>query len=161
MKMIRITTLVLTGGVLATGLFAQTAPHSHDHSARTWETGIKQAPPTPGMMDDKMMAHCMEMMQKHSRMQGDFKAMDARLDSLVSKMTAAVGEDRQETMRAVVSELISQQRAQRDRMASLDAEMMLQMPMGQKPMSMKSMMKGMQSPPSRHETPGAHSKHHP
>lgn len=165
MKTRCISTLVFAGVALSTGLFAQTQPHSHDHSARTPVAGSRQAPAKPGMMDDKMMAHCMEMMQKRDQMQADFKAMDAKLDDLVAKMTAAGGADRQEAMTAVVSELIAQQRTQRDKMASLDSDMMQQMmqqmQMGKKPMSMGSMMKGMQSPPSRSNTPDVHAKHHP
>ncbi len=167
MKTIRTSTLVLTGVMLATGLFAQTPAHSHDHSAQTPARTGKQAPPKPGMMDDKtMMAHCMEMMQKHDQMQADFKAMDAKMDDLVAKMTAASGADRYEAMTAVVTEMIAQQRTQRDKAAAMQSEMMqhmmehMQMGKQSKSMPMCPMMKGMQMPPSGSATPEDHSKHH-
>jgi len=146
MKTLRISTLVLTSVVLATGLFAQTQPHSRDHTAQKPTPTSKQAP-KPGMMDDKMMAHCMEMMQKHDQMQADFKAQDAKLDDLVTKMNTSTGSDRVEAMGAVVTELSAQHKSQREKIEAMQSDMMQHMmqhmQMGKESMSMCPMMKAM------------------
>lgn len=115
-------------------------------------------------MDDKMMAQCKEMMQKHDQMQADIKLQDAKLDDLVLKMNTATGTDRHDTVTAVITELISQRKDQREKMASMHAEMMQHMmqhmQMGKMSMSMCPMMKGMQMPSESAGQPVDHSKHH-
>ncbi len=141
MKTICISTLILTSVVLATNLFAQTQPHSHDHSDRTPVSQSKQTKSKPGMMDDKtMMAQCMEMMQKKNQMQSDMNTMDAKLDGLVATMNAAAGSDKADATAAVVSELVMQRKVQRDKMASMQSAMMKHM-MEHMEMGKKSMMK--------------------
>ena len=165
MKMVRISTLVLSGVMLATGLFAQTQTHSHDHPAQPSTPGGKQVPAKPGTMDEKMMAHCMEMMQKHDQMQAEIKAQDARIDDLVTKMNTSTGGERVEAMAAVITELSAQRKVRQGKMAAMQADMMQHMmehmQMGKQSMSMCPMMKGIQLPPGATPTPEDHSKHHP
>lgn len=148
---------------LATGLFAQT--HSHDHPAQASIPKGKQAPAKSGVMDDKMMAHCMEMMQKHDRMQADIKAQDARGDDLVMKMNTSTGAERVEAMAAVITELSAQRKVREEKMAAMQADMMQHMmehmQMGRQSMPMCLMMKGMKMPSGVTPTPEDHSKHHP
>ena len=157
MKTIRVSTLVLASIVMATGLFAQTPPPAHDHSAQ------KPAPTgKPGMMDDKMMAHCVDMMQKHDQMKADFKAEDAKLDDLVTKMNTSTGADRVEAMGAVVTELSAQHKAQRTKTEAMQSDMMKHMMehmQSGKPMSMCPMMAKMQGAPGDTK-PVDHSGHH-
>lgn len=165
MKMVRIATPVLTCVMLATGLLAQTQTHSHDHSAPPPKSEGKQTGAKPGMMDDKkMMAHCMEMMQKRDRMQAEFKAMDTRMDDLMAKMNAAGDTDKREAMMAVITEMVAQHRSQRDRMVSMQADMMRHMmehmQMGKQSMAMCPMMKEMQMSPNGLAAPEDHSQHH-
>jgi len=147
MKTIRISTLVLTSLVLTTGLFAQTQPHSQNQFAPVAVAKSKQTKPKLGMMDDKMMVHCREMMQKKDQMQSDMNTMDAKLDGLVATMNAATGSDKADATAAVVSELVMQRKVQRQKMTSMQSEMMQHMmqhmQMGKKSMMMCPMMKGM------------------
>lgn len=165
MKTVSISTLVLTGAMLATGLFAQPQTHAHDHPVRPSTPGGKQAPAKSGMMDDKMMAHCMEMMQKHDQMQAEIKAQDARVDDLVAKMNTSTGGERVEAMAAVITELSVQRKVRQGKMAAMQADMMQHMmehmQMGKQSMSMCPMMKGMQMPSGATPTPEDHAKHHP
>jgi len=165
MKSLRVPTLILTSVVLATGLFAQTPPHVHDHSAPPPAPEGKPGQAKPGTMDDQMMAHCHAMMQMHSQMETDFKAQDAKLDALVTKMNTSIGADRAEAMGAVVTELVAQHKAQRDKMMSMHSEMMAHMmehmQMGKQSMMMCPMMKTMQAPKSDANPSDDHSHHHP
>lgn len=164
MKTIRVSTVLLIGAMLAIGLLAQAAPHSHKHPAQKATARSKQGQKKQGMMDDKMMAHCQEMMQKHKQMQAGMKAMDEKLDGLVATMSTATGSDKVDATAAVVSEMVAQRKAMQARMASMQAgmmqHMMEHMPMGKKSMPMCPMMKGMQAPQNSPGKSDEHAQHH-
>jgi hypothetical protein len=63
-----------------------------------------------------MMAKCKDMMADRDKMMADMKTADARLNELVSKMNAASGQAKVDATAAVVTELVEQRSAMRERM---------------------------------------------
>ena len=141
MKAIQVPTMFLVSTVLATGLLAQAQPHSQKHPSQ------KQGQHNQGMMDDKMMTHCHEMMQKHEQMSTDMKAMDAKLDSMVASMNTTTGNEKTDAIAAIINEMVAQRKAMQEKMSSMQEgmmkHMMEHMQMGKKSMMMCPMMKGM------------------
>lgn len=164
MKTIRILALVLASTVLAAGLCAQTPPHFHVHTGEAPVTTGKQAKPKPGKTDDKMMASCMEMMQKQHRSQADFTAMDARMDALLAKLNVAEGADRRQAMTVLITELIVQHRAERNTTASMQSDMMKHMMQhmqtGKQSISTCPMMTGMHMEKTNSGKSEDHPKYH-
>ena len=64
------------------------------------------------------------MMKMHEQMMAEMKATDAKLDALVKDMNAATGEAKVKAMSAVVTELVSQQKAMHERMGQMHQQMM-------------------------------------
>jgi len=159
MKTIRVPVLFLIGTMLATGLQAQTPPHSHDHSAPKAVSQSKH-----GMMNADMMEHCHKMMQEHAQMTADTKAMDEKLNSLVATMNAASGKEKVDAIAAAVTELAAQRKFMQGKRATMQTDMMQHMmehmQMGSESMSMCPMMKGMKATQSGSDKSNGHTKHH-
>jgi hypothetical protein len=64
----------------------------------------------PGHGSDSAGAMMHSMMQQHAR---EMDSLDARLDSLTSRMNRSMGNARVEAMAAVINELVAQRRAMR------------------------------------------------
>jgi hypothetical protein len=128
-------------------------------------------PPAPGMKKPGTVAEGemdeSRMMAMHKEMMAKMEMMDSRLDDLVKKMNAAKGSGKVDATAAVVNELVTQRKAMRQQMMSMQPEMMRHM-MGHMQMGMMKgmaecpMMKGMAAPPET-KKPAAdeHSQHHP
>lgn len=69
----------------------------------------------------KQEAHMMQMRQK---MMGDMKAMDGKLDTLVTKMNAATGQAKVDVMAELVTVMAQQRAMMRDGMMQMQGEMM-------------------------------------
>jgi hypothetical protein len=65
-----------------------------------------------------------EMGNMRQKMMADMKAMDARLDALVSKMNAAKGDAKIEAMAEVLTTVVHQRQTMRDRMMDMQSRMM-------------------------------------
>jgi hypothetical protein len=85
-----------------------------------------KAKPQPGMAAD-MAAKCKAMMADREKMMTEMKAADQRLDDLVAKMNAASGAAEADATAAVVTEMVTQDRAMRDGMMKMQDEMMAHM----------------------------------
>lgn len=87
------------------------------------------------------------MMAERQQMMADMKALDQKLDGLVSKMNAARGSDKVDAVAAVVGEIAAQRAQMRSRMMSVQdrmmGHMMDHMQMGAQSMASCPMMKGM------------------
>lgn len=177
MKTIRLSTLILVGLSLTTGLFAQTDPHAHDHAApkagapKTQDHSGHGMMGGGGMMGDGgmmggkgMMAHCHEMMQKHEQMKAGMKAMDDKLAGLAATMNSATGNEKTVAMATVINEMVAQRKKSADMMTGMQSgmmqHMMEHMQMGKQSMMMCPMMQGMHSPKGSANKPADHSKHH-
>jgi len=74
----------------------------------------------------------------HEKMMADMKAMDAKLDALVTKMNAATGAAKVNAIAEALTALVGQHKAMHDGMMQMQREMMMQMhgpatmPMGAK-----------------------------
>jgi len=82
--------------------------------------------PRSGMADD-MGAKCQAMMAEREKMMAEMKAADQRLDGLVATMNAASGVAKADATAAVVSEMVTEDRAMRDGMMKMQDEMMAHM----------------------------------
>lgn len=74
---------------------------------------------TMGQHHQDMMQMCKQMHEKHSQIQTDFKAMDARLNEKVEAMNAAKGDQKMTAMSAVINELVTQRREMHNKMAEM------------------------------------------
>jgi hypothetical protein len=114
---------------------AAQAMHQHQHPGAT-----AQAKPGSAMADK-----CKAMMAEHEKMMADMNAADQRLDGLVATMNSATGQAKVDATAAVVSELVAQRKAMRDRMMSAEhgmmGHMMEHMQAGKESMAMCPMMK--------------------
>lgn len=114
---------------IANGLPAQTAVASQPEKAPS-----------------DMSAKCQATMAEHAKMMAEIEAADQRLDTLVSKMNAASGDEKTDATAAVVSEIVAQRRTLRERMMNMHQNMMRHMAehmqAGPKSMGMCPMMKG-------------------
>jgi hypothetical protein len=95
----------------APGLAAQTSHEQH--------TATAKAKPAAGME-----AKCQAMMAEKEKMMADMKIADQRLDDLVATMNTASGMDKVAATAAVVSEMVTQDRAMRDGMMKMQEDMM-------------------------------------
>lgn len=68
-----------------------------------------------------------QAMQMHQQMMADSHSMDARLESLVTKMNAAKGDAKVEAMAAVISALVQQRTMMRDESMKMQQQMMTSM----------------------------------
>lgn len=123
------------------GVLLQTAgPSAHIEQASQHED--RQ---TPAKSSSDMSAQCKAMMASHGQMMTEMKAADARLDDLVSKMTAASGQAKIDAIAAVVTEIVAQRKAMRDGMMKMHGSMMSHtmehMQAGAESMAMCPMMK--------------------
>ena len=78
-------------------------------------------------MAGDMAAKCQAMMAEREKMMAEMKAADQRLDGLVATMNAASGVAKADATAAVVSEMVTQDRAMRDGMMKMQDEMMAHM----------------------------------
>jgi hypothetical protein len=69
----------------------------------------------PAAVKQGMGAH---MMPDHQKMMADMKASQQKLDDLVAAMTRATGNDKVDTLAAVLTELVAQHREMCERMMS-------------------------------------------
>lgn len=94
------------------------------------------------------MAACQKMMAQHQKMMEEMKSMDARLDGLVQKMTAAQGQAKTDATAATVTELVQQRKTMHERMMTMHhgmmGHMMGHMAEGKESMAACPMMKMMQ-----------------
>lgn len=161
---LKITLPILMSVVLATGLSAQTQPHSHNHPSPKAATQSKQGQRKAGMNDKKMMARCHEMMQKRAQRMADIKALDEKLDGLVATMNAATGSDKVEAIAAVVNEMAAQRKVLQEKRSAMQAgmmqHMMEHMQMGKQSLMMCPMMQAMQAPQKDSGKSDEHSQHH-
>ncbi len=65
------------------------------------------------------------MTKMHQQMMAEMSAADARLDQLLSVMTAATGEAKVAGIAAVVTELVHQQKTMHQRMGTMHDQMMM------------------------------------
>lgn len=93
------------------GVAAQT-PQEHQHPA-----------PAAGTPAAGMAARCQAMMAAHEKMMTDQKAADQRLDALVATMNAAPGTRKTAATAAVVTEMVTQNRAMRAGMMKMHQDM--------------------------------------
>lgn len=142
MSVKRILALIVAGctGVAmaaAPGLAAQAAHATH------------QAPAAKVKPASGMDAKCQAMMAEKEKMMADMKAADARLDGLVATMNSASGSEKPVATAAVVTEMVTQNRAMQDRMMKMHQDMMghmmEHMQAGKDSMAMCPMMKQMGS----------------
>jgi hypothetical protein len=96
----------------APGVAAQASPEAHQAAAA-------KAKPASAMD-----AKCQTMMAEKEKMTADMKAADQRLDGLVTAMNAASGMEKTAATAAVVSEIVTQDRAMRDGMMKMHEDMM-------------------------------------
>jgi hypothetical protein len=159
--------LVLVGVVVVHG---QTATPSK--GAAPSPQSSTQKPPS--MMVEESQASA--MMAQRQQMMASMRALDQKLDALVSKMNAARGTDKVDAIAAVVKEMVTQRTQMRDQMMTMDDRMMGHMIQHMTSMQggMMSMMNGGQKSavPSMDNCPmmktltqegtaGDHSEHHP
>ena len=86
------------------------APAGHEHHHPAASTAPKA----------DMMARCQEMMAGRQKMMDEMRAADTRLDSLVTRMNSAKGDDeRLDALTAVLNELVAQHRKMHEHMASM------------------------------------------
>jgi len=96
----------------APGLAAQAAHATH------------QAPAAKVKPANAMDAKCQAMMAEKQKMMADMKAADQRLDGLVATMNTASGAEKPAATAAVVTEMVTQNRAMRDGMMKMHEDMM-------------------------------------
>jgi len=65
-----------------------------------------------------------QMMQMHQKMMADMKAMDDRLNTLASAMTAATGQAKVDAMAELVTVMVQQRTMMRDGMMRMQGQMM-------------------------------------
>jgi hypothetical protein len=164
MKTIQLSLLIPSCVVLATGMLAQTPPHSQHHPTQQATPQKPQSQNKTAVTKQQMMMRCRMMMEKHNQMQTDMKAMDTKLDGLVATMNAATGPKKVEATAAVVNALVTQRKAMHEKMSSMQtgmmAHMMEHMQMGKDSMSMCPMMQQMHASQKASSTPDDHTKHH-
>ena len=97
--------LAVVAGPVKSGLTAQTPPAT---------SAGQQSSPT---MQD--------MTKMHEQMMAQMQAGDARLDALVKDMNAAKGEAKVDAVAAVVTELVTQQKAMHGHMGQMHQMMMM------------------------------------
>lgn len=68
-----------------------------------------------------------QMMGVHQKMMADMKAMDARLDALMTTMNAATGDARVDAIADVVTAVVQQRATMHDGMMQMHGQMMNQM----------------------------------
>ena len=117
MNVKRILTVVVAGCAAvvmsaAPGLAAQ-APHT-----------AHQMPAAKAKPASAMDVKCQAMMAEKDKMMADMKAADERLDGLVATMNTASGADKPVATAAVVTEMVTQNRAMRDGMMKMHQDMM-------------------------------------
>jgi hypothetical protein len=117
MSVKRILSVIVAGcaGIVmsaAPGLAAQAAHATH------------QAPAAKAKPADAMDAKCQAMMAEKDKMMADMKAADQRLDGLVATMNTASGPEKPAATAAVVTEMVTQDRAMRDGMMKMHEDMM-------------------------------------
>ena len=71
-----------------------------------------------------MEAKCQAMMAEKEKMMTDMKAADQRLDGLLATMSTASGMEKTAATSAVVTEIVTQDRAKRAGMAKMQEDMM-------------------------------------
>lgn len=118
----------LTAALLFTGLVAVaqpshaqeppsgTTPQAQGQDHQTHHPAPAEQPVTP--------AQETEMAGMQQKMMADMKAMDARLDALVTKMNAAKGDAKIEAMADVLTTVVQQRATMRDRMMNMQSQMM-------------------------------------
>jgi hypothetical protein len=127
--------LLASSGV---AVIAQTDAHSKHHPAtQTKSSSSKSAKPM-------QMDMCKEMMAEKKAMGLHMKEMDSKMESMVSKMDAANGEDKLAATSAAVKEMVAQRIMMNKMMEAMEAKMMEHMMMHMKSGKTECpMMKGM------------------
>jgi hypothetical protein len=87
---------------------------------------------TPGMPT----SHA-QMTGMHEKMMADMKAMDVKLDALVTKMNRAQGAAKVDAIAETVTAMVSQHKTMHDGMMKMEGQMMMQMHSGAMPMGAK------------------------
>ncbi|MEO7889722.1 MAG: hypothetical protein ABIW19_06930 [Vicinamibacterales bacterium] len=106
------------GGVVASTPSARaqapaSPPQQMDHQPSTAQA--------PMMMSDA------QMMSMHQKMMADMKAMDVKLDALITKMNAAKGAAKVDAIAEAFTAMVQQHKTMRDGMMQMDGQMMMQM----------------------------------
>ena len=117
MSVKRILSVIVAGcaGIVmsaAPGLAAQAAHAAH------------QTPAAKAKPADAMDARCQAMMAEKEKMMADMKAGDQRLDGLIATMNTASAPEKPVATAAVVTEMVTQDRAMRDGMMKMHEDMM-------------------------------------
>lgn len=107
----------------------------------------------------KPMEGCQAMMAKKQAMTAEMNAMDTQLDSLVAAMNAAKGNKRVDAVAAVVNELVTQRKAMRNEMATMEPMMMGHMMEHMRMGMMEGMTKSMASCPMMGQDPSSQTPH--
>lgn len=109
-----ITTFLLSTCILAgTSVFAEI---QKDEPPAKESAGAEAAPKPKSSSDDDACHHAMDM---HKKMAEHMKAMDKKLDDLVSKMNAATGPAKADATAAVVNELVHQRKEMHEMMMKM------------------------------------------
>lgn len=77
-----------------------------------------------------------QMMGMHEKMMADMKAMDVKLDALVTKMNAAKGAAKVDAIAEAVTAMVAQHKTMHEGMMKMEGQMMMQMHGGSMPMPM-------------------------
>jgi hypothetical protein len=132
------TRLTFFAAILAVG--AVLAPPLTRAQAAPSATPAAQQPaarPMAGQAPGAAMP-AMPMMGMHEKMMADMKAMDVKLDALITKMNTATGAARVDAIAAALTALVEQHKAMHGGMMQMQSQMMMQMhapaamPMGAK-----------------------------
>jgi|GEM_PF-1745798 len=144
--MIRLTTLasaaLLIGGLAGVTHLTATPVLASPNPVAAQQQDHQEHHPTPAEQAETQKQDA-QMMQMHQKMMADMKAMDDKLNTLVTKMNAATGDAKVNAMAELVTAVVQQRGTMRDAMMRMQGQMMghmmQQMAGGMSP-EMKKMM---------------------
>ena len=126
----RVSTKTLIGVAALASLMVGTPLQARQSSPTTQPSHQQHHPEqqsgAPGKQGQMTMS-CQDMMVGHQKMMDEMKATDAKLDSLVQTMNSAAASNKIDATAAVVTELVTERRAMRDRMGGMQTRMMQHM----------------------------------
>jgi hypothetical protein len=124
--MLRHLTYLTAGGcalvVLSQGPFVDVAANTRVLAAVASQ---HEHAPTPSAPAGSSPADGPSTMTGHEHMMAEMKAADAKLEALVKGMNAVTGDARISAIAQVVNELVRQQKAMHEQMATMDHQMMM------------------------------------
>lgn len=123
------TRLTILASALAIGGFASVT-HLTDTPVLAWANPVAaqqqdpQAHHPSAAEEAGMQKQEAESMQMHQKMMAEMKAMDGKLNALVTKMNAATGDAKVNATAEVVTAVVQQRAAMRDAMMQMQGKMM-------------------------------------